>query len=334
MNRLVDLRLHDGLRQRHLDLLQQQFERIVTDGLGLVDALDPFDLLGEVGLQLLDGVEFACQLREFVIRLGQLALLDRLDGDRHLRFPAGVLTGDELGGERLRLTLGQADDRLVEAVDQLAGADLVRQTVGRGFREILAVDGGRQVDGDEVALLSRALHTLEGAEAGAQRLQLGVDVGVVDLDGVDGDLQLTEVGQLDVGAHVHLGGEHQLLAVLDLGDLDVGLAQRAHLGGGDGLAVAAGQRVVDDLLEHRAAAQPRLEKLRRRFARPEPGQPHILGQLLVGTVEIGLQFRERHLHVDANPGGAQLLDGALHCGTPRSVVGRSDLVRACRGDRI
>ncbi len=133
-------------------------------------------------------------------------------------------------------------------------------------------------------------------------------------------LQRLEVGQLDLGPDVDLGGEDQFLAVLDLGDLDVGLAERAHLGGRDGLAVAAGQRVVDDLLEHRAAADAGLEKLGRRLAGAEAGQADLLGQLLVGPVEVGLQLGEGHLHVDANPGRAQLLDGALHGCAPRVVL--------------
>ena len=107
----------------------------------------------------------------------------------------------------------------------------------------------------------RPLDAGEGAEAGAQRLQLVVDVLVADLDRVDRDLERAQVGQRDLGADVDLGGEHQLLAVLDLGDLDVGLTERLHLGGGHGLAVAGGQRVVDDLLEHGAAADAGLEQL-------------------------------------------------------------------------
>ena len=44
---VVDLGLHDRLRQRDLDLLEQGLERLVADLLGLLDALDPLDLLDE-----------------------------------------------------------------------------------------------------------------------------------------------------------------------------------------------------------------------------------------------------------------------------------------------
>ena len=76
----------------------------------------------------------------------------------------------------------EADQRLVEALDELTGADLVRQAGGGGLFDVLAVDGGRQVDGHEVTVLHAALDTGEGAEALTQRQELLVDVLVVDLD--------------------------------------------------------------------------------------------------------------------------------------------------------
>ena len=188
---------------------------------------------------------------------------------------------------------------------------------GRRLGNVFAVDGGRQVDRDEVAGRSRPLDAGQGAEPGAQRLQFGVHFLVADVDRVDGDLQRAQVGQGELRPHIDLGGEHQLLAVLLLRDLDLGLTERLDVGLGDGLAVAARQCLVDDLVEHRLTTDTRLQQLGRRLARPETRQPHLLGQLLVGPVEVRLQLRERHLYVDANPGRAQLLDGALHACTPR-----------------
>ena len=57
--------------------------------------------------------------------------------------------------------------------------------------------------------------------------------------------------------------------------------------------------------------------LRGRLAGPEAGQPDLLGELREGPFEVGLQLGEGHLHIDANPRGAQLLDGALHGRAPR-----------------
>ncbi len=103
------------------------------------------------------------------------------------------------------------------------------QALGLGLGYVLAVDGGRQVDRDEVAVLGGALDALERAEAGAQILQLGVDLLVGHLDGVDGDLQPLQVRELDLGPDVDLRGEGQVLAVLLVGDLDLGLAERLHV---------------------------------------------------------------------------------------------------------
>ena len=330
---VVDLRLHDLLGQRDLGLVEQHFEGLVADLLGLLDALDPLDLFLEARLQLVDGVEFACQLGEFVVGFGQLAFLDGVDGDGHLGLFAGMLTGGECRREDLGLPLLEADDRVVEAFDQLAGADLVGQALGLGVGHVLAVDGGGQVDGDEVAFFDRALDAGEGAEAGAQVLQLGVDVLVGHLDRVDLDLEGFEIGDGDVGADVDLGGEDEFFAVLELGDLDVGLTERFHLGGGDGLAVAAGQGVVDDLLEDSAAADAGFEQLAGRLAGAEAGQADLLGELLECLFEVGFQLGEGHLYIDANPGGAQLLDGALHGLAPQyiSLTARGT---AGRGDRI
>ena len=225
---------------------------------------------------------------EFVIGFGQLAFFDRADGDGDLGLLAGVRAGGQLGGERLGLAGRQADDRVVEAVDELTGADLVGQALRRRLGHVLAVDVGRQVDRDEVAGRGGTLDSGQGAEPGAQRLQFGVDVLVADLDRVDGDRQRAQVGQGELGAYVDLGGEHQLLAVLLLGDLDLGLAERPHVGLGHGLAVAAGQRFVDDLVEDRLTADAGLQQLGRGLARTEAREPHLLGKLLVGPVEVWL----------------------------------------------
>ena len=149
-----------------------------------MDSLDAFHLLGEILAQLTNSVEFACQLGEFVIRFGKFPLLDRLHRHGHLGLLAGVFTGEQLGGERGGLAVGKTDDRLIEAVDQLTGADLVGEALGLSVRNILAIDGCRQVDGDEVARLGRTLDALQRAKPGAQARQFGVDLLIGDLDRV------------------------------------------------------------------------------------------------------------------------------------------------------
>lgn len=228
-------------------------------------------MVAQVAAQLIDSVKFACQLREFVIGLGQFALLDRLDGHGHLRVLAGVFAGGQLGGELLGLVDGQADDRVVEAFDQPAGANLMRQALRGGARNLFAVDRRRQVDRDKVALGGRTIHSGQGAEPSPQRLQLGVDVVVADRDRIHRHLQPTEVREGDLGADIDLGGEGEVRAVLLLGHLDFGPADRMHLGLGDRLSIPGGQRLVDDLVEHLLAAETRLQQLHRHLAGPEPG---------------------------------------------------------------
>jgi hypothetical protein len=78
-----------------------------------------------------------------------------------------------------RLARGQPLDGLVDAVDQPALAHLVGEAGGRGLLDGLAVDGGRQVDQDEVVLRGRAVDAGQRAEPGAQVLQLLVDCSSV-----------------------------------------------------------------------------------------------------------------------------------------------------------
>ena len=126
-------------------------------------------------------------------------------------------------------------------------------------------------------------------------------------------------GSVELGPDVHLGGEGELLPVVELGDLQVGLAQGADVAVLQRLAVKLRHRVVDRLLEHRAAAQPLVDDARRDVAGPEPGDPDLLAHLAVSLVEAGLQLLEGNLDGQLDPGRAELLDIGLHGGvTPWS----------------
>src|SRR5690606_39221323 len=79
-----------------------------------------------------------------------------------------------------------------------------------------------------------------------------------------------------------------------------------------GLAVELGDRVVDRLGEHRSAADVAGDELRRSLSWPEPLDPDLLGERLVGHVEGMVEFLKRNLDSQLDPGGAQLLDSGLH----------------------
>src|SRR5690606_17071840 len=185
------------------------------------------------------------------------------------------------------------------------------QAGGGGPGDLLAVDGGGQVDGGEVAVLGRALDTGEGAEAGAQVVELGLHLLVGHLDVGDGDRQVVQVRDRDLRTDVDLGGELQHVLVLELGDLEVGLAEGADVAGLHGLHVLGGDGLVDDLVEHRSTADPALKDGRGGLARAEAGDPDLLSDLAVGAVEVRFELVERHLDIDLHARRAQLLDGAL-----------------------
>ena len=105
-------------------------ERLVAGRVELLDPLDPGEPLAQVAAQLLQGVELARQLGELVVELGQLLLLDRAHGHRHVGVAAGEVAAHQLGGEGGRLAGGQADQRLVQAREELPAADLVGDVGG------------------------------------------------------------------------------------------------------------------------------------------------------------------------------------------------------------
>ncbi len=176
-----------------------------------------------------------------------------------------------------------------------------------------------QVDRRVVAVLGRALGGLEAGEALAQVVQVLLDVLVGDLGVVDGDAERGEVGELELRPDFDLGRERELLAVVELRDLDVRLAEGEHVGLLHGLAVELGQRVVHRLGQHRAAADPHVDDARRNLARAEPGDARLLRHLFVSLVEARLELLEGNLDAQPDTGRAQLFDIGLHGGvTPET----------------
>ena len=309
---VVHLLVHHGLRQGELGLRQGGLEHLVADVGGLLCLGVLFHLLAGGVTQLLDGVELGCQLGEVVVKLGQLPLLGLLHGDLHGGFFALVVAVLDFGGE-LRLLAGlQALDGLVQAVHQVVGAHAVRQALGGSILELLAVDGGLEVDDGEVVLLQLALGVLQFAEALTEGVQLGIHCGVVDLELRHRDGDLGEVRHLDLGAHVDLRGELDNVVVFDLGDVDVRLPQRVEVVFRQRLLVAGRQHVVDNLLQDRAAAEASVDKLARSLATTEARDVDLLGDGLVGLVDFLAQLVERHGDVELHAGVAELVDGSLH----------------------
>ncbi len=298
--------------QVDLELLEQALEHGVAGLGGLVQPAGVGQSGGHVVAQLVQRVELRRGLGELVVQLGQLLLLDLGDGDLDVGLLALLRAADQGGGEVGRLAGGQTGDGLVETVEHAAGADLVLQALGGRVRQRLAVLGRDQVDGDDVTGGGGALDHGLGAEPLPQGAQLEVDLLVGDLDRVDRRGQRREVRQVELGAHVDLGGELDQVAVLQLGHLDLGLGQRVQVVLRDGLAVELRQRVVQRLLDDGPAAEPLVDHHRRHLALAEAGDVHRLRDLAVGLVQAGLEVVERHLDDELDPGGAQPVDTAGH----------------------
>ena len=170
-------------------------------------------------------------LRELVGQLGELALDEAVEGDVNLGDDGlrGLLAlgGSGLGhleGDLLLVARLHADEALVERLGHGAHAELVEAVleVDRvGVLDALALEVDRVAGLD-----GAALDVLILAEVAAERLDLGVDLGLGGLLGRQGDLDRVERGQLELGTDgvAHLEGE--VLAVLD--GLGVGEGRVAH----------------------------------------------------------------------------------------------------------
>ena len=77
----------------------------------------------------------------------------QLDGD--LDVLAGQVAAEQLGGEGRLLAGAQAAQGVVDALEHVAGADLVGVAADLAALDGLAVAGGLEVDGDDVAVLRR-----------------------------------------------------------------------------------------------------------------------------------------------------------------------------------
>ncbi len=152
-------------------------------------AQPPLDVLAQLG----ERVELADGARELVVELGQLLLLDLLDG-RLERLAVAV-------GDLLRLACRHADEARLDLGDQPLGAELDHVVA-------LALAVADEVDDDRVALARRpVLGGHEGRGRVAQQLELLIDHLLGDLGLCARHLQRRPVGHLGLRLDVDGGGE-------------------------------------------------------------------------------------------------------------------------------
>ena len=223
-----------------------------------------------------------------------------------------MLAGDQLGGEGGLFASLHTNQGVIQSLDQGIVTNLVGQSLGSCLVNSLAIDGGGQVDRDEVALLHGTISRLQGAEASLQVLQLRIDGLVISLQrrNLNGDVR--EVRNLNLRANINLSSEGNVLAILQLRDLDLRLAESLHVVLLDSLAVARRQHLVDDLIQDNTTAQASFQNLRRNLALAEARHVYLLREGGVGLVELWLKLLEWNLNRELGAGGAQLFYRALH----------------------
>ena len=135
-----------------------------------------------------------------------------------------------------------------------------------------------------------------------------VDLFVVDLSVVNRDSNSGVVRQVELGAHVDLGGEDNLLAIGDLSHLDVGLTNGDDLVLLDRAVVGNGQSFVDRFLKNRSAADALIDDGRRNLALAESGDRHLRGNSLVGVRDVLAHVVKGDLNGQLDAGGRNGLD--------------------------
>ncbi len=232
--------------------------------------------------------------------------------------PVGFGEGDL--HERLVADLG-ADELVLEARDERAGAELQIDALALAALELLAVDAADEVDGDAVAALGlRALVALgERAALAGHALQGLVHLRVGRLGDALGQADVGEVGEFEARHHLEgdLEGEVTLGVerLLDLGliarELDLRLQGELEAVVGDDLAIGLVDGVLHHLGHHGAAVD--LAQMRdRHLAGAEALELHLVlhaGQL-VGQALLEFLGGQQNLKLALQPLGVDL--GHLH----------------------
>src|SRR5699024_9535870 len=104
--------------------------------------------------------------------------------------------------EGARFTCRDTRDRLVDAVDEVAGTHLVGQPGRRRLLDLLAVHFGRQVDGHEIPVGNGAINPGQCTETRTQRVELLVHFRLVQLRVIHSHRDALVVGQRDLRTNI------------------------------------------------------------------------------------------------------------------------------------
>ena len=251
-------------------------------------------------------VELGCLGGEIVVELGQDLFPHLLDLDREDGVFAGELLGLVVVGEGdldlTGLATGCSGELLLEALDQLAAAELEQVVARLAALEGLAVEQTLEVDQQHVSLGRGAIDRLQLGEAFADPFDLTIDEFLRRLGLGLADLEALVLAQFGLGADADLELEGERLA-LGLGrgdDLDAGIADRRDAGAEQRPFVPLRQRLADRLLEHGGEADPLDHQRRRRLALAEAGHAHLPGEAAGSLGNSAVDIGGGNLDLDAD----------------------------------
>ena len=257
-------------------------------------------LLAQVGLILLQGVELGHVLGELIVQLGKLREGDGVELDLEDHGFAGQIFHIGLGeGDVQILFLADlhAGHLLLKAGNEGVGAQLQLVTLGLAAVKALAVEEAVKVDVDRVAHLGGAV--LHGDLAGvllAGLLQLLGHFLVAGLGDVLGGLQALVLAQGDLGVQGDGEGVAHGALFGDFHVLDGGLTDDAELTLGDALLEGLGGQLVHGVLVENLAAVHVLHDGAGSMALAEAGNIDAALVLQVGAVDGGLKLGGVGLH--------------------------------------
>ena len=307
-----ELRVDEVGRQLNVDLGDNLLQHLVAGVRSLVEASHILQSGTQVGTHLVDSVELTDQLGEVVVNGRELLLADFSNGDFNVGILAAQRAANEGGVELCGLTRLETGNSLIKAFQHALGTDLVGDTGRGGVFESLAVAGSSKVNSNEIVLGGSAIDLRIGSETLTQGLDALVNVLVGHLNSRHLNGDGGDVRQIEVRTNVHLGSELDDLAILQLGHLDLGLAQGNDRVLLDGLAVSSRESVVDGLLKDDPATETLVDNRSGHLSLAEAGNVHLVGDILVSLVKAGLQFIEGHLDRELHTVSAELLKAAGH----------------------
>ena len=217
-------------------------------------------------------------------------------------FECGLLTG------------GKAVKGLIQTVEHGVGAQLVADALLGIHR--LPIDEGVQIDAGEITLLGGAIHADQGAEALTEVVQTLVDILIADFGLGDLNLHAVQVGQVELGANLHLRGELQLGLVLgrlgNILDINLRLVHGVELLLRQGLGVNLGDAGIDGFACNAGETDTLVDDGAGHMSLAEAGDGDLLADLLAGLVQVRVQLVRIDGDCEPDLGGLEVPDADFH----------------------